>query len=101
MAEVQRDSLHRSLAVLRAELARAESLDEPRRRRLQAALAEIEGQIGDRGAAPAAGTAPSGTAPSATAPHGLESLAVGFEADHPLLAASVRQFIGLLEQAGL
>ena len=43
-----------------------------------------------------------GAAPAAdAAPHPLESLAVGFEADHPTLAASVRQFIDLLGQAGL
>jgi len=83
--------VQRSLALLRAELARAGALDEPRRQRLHAALAEIEDQIGERGAAPA----------GSAAPHRLESLAVGFETDHPLLAASVRQLIGLLEQAGL
>jgi hypothetical protein len=91
MADIARESLHRSLALLRAELARAAALDAPRRQRLQAALAEIEAQIGAGDASPAA----------QAAPHRLESLAVGFEADHPLLAASVRQIIGLLEQAGL
>jgi hypothetical protein len=33
--------------------------------------------------------------------HRLEALAVGFETDHPTLAASVRQFIALLGEAGL
>ena len=91
MTDIETNSLQQSLAKLRAELARADRLDDQSRGRLHAALVDIEGRLQQKGAAPAA----------ATAPHGLESLAVGFEAGHPTLAASVRQFIDLLGQAGL
>jgi hypothetical protein len=92
MTDIETNSLQRALAKVRAELASsAPRLDEQSRGKLHAALIDIEGRLQQRGAAPAAGTAP----------HGLESLAVGFETDHPTLAASVRQFIGLLGQAGL
>jgi hypothetical protein len=91
MTDVEPDSLQLYLAKLRAELVSAQRLDEQSRGRLHAALAEIESRLHKKGAAPAADAAP----------HRLESLAVGFEADHPSLAASLRQFIDLLGQAGL
>ena len=91
MSDMEPNSLQRQLAKLRAELANSPRLDDQARGRLHAALIDIEGRLQQKGAAPAADTAP----------HPLESLAVGFEADHPTLAASVRQFIDLLGQAGL
>jgi len=93
MVEIEPNSLQRSLSLLHVELARAQRLDDMSRQMLHAALADIEQRLGQKenDAAPA----------EHAAPHRLEALAVGFEADHPSLAASVRQFIGLLGQAGL
>jgi hypothetical protein len=91
MADIEPDSLQRSIAKLRSELAGAQRLDHTSRGKLHAALVDIESRLNQKGAAPAADAAP----------HRLEKLAVGFENDHPTLAASVRQFIDLLGQAGL
>jgi small-conductance mechanosensitive channel len=91
MADIETNSLQQSLAKLRSELTHAQRLDAQSRSKLHAALADIESRLQRKGAAPTADAAP----------HGLESLAVGFETDHPTLAASVRQFIDLLGQAGL
>ena len=91
MADSESNALQRTLTELRAELARAQRLDDQSRGMLHSALADIESRLEQTGPAPAADAAP----------HRLESLAVGFEADHPSLAASLRQFIGLLGQAGL
>jgi len=84
------DSLKQSLARLHADLSGASNLDESSRQKLRELLAEIEGRLHE-GAAPTVGAAP----------HRLEAAAVQFEAGHPALAASVRQFIDLLSQAGL
>jgi hypothetical protein len=86
-----RDSLQQALTRLHAELARSTRLDDKSRTGLRAALADIEKRLEERGSA--------GDKPAE--PHGLDSLAVGFEAEHPSLAASLRQFIELLGQAGL
>jgi small-conductance mechanosensitive channel len=91
MTDIETSSLQQSLAKLRAELANSPRLDDQSRAKLHAALVDIESRLQQKGAAPAADAAP----------HPLESLAVGFVADHPTLAASVRQFIDLLGQAGL
>jgi hypothetical protein len=91
MTDAQPNTLKQSLTQLHAELARAPRLDENSKQRLHAALAEIERRMHEGSVAPAADATP----------HPLEALAVGFEADHPSLAASVRQFIDLLGQAGL
>jgi hypothetical protein len=39
--------------------------------------------------------------PAAPTPHGLEALAVRFEADHPSMAAALRQVSSLLANAGI
>jgi uncharacterized protein DUF4404 len=91
MMQREPNSLQRALAQLHAELAGAPRLDEKSRQMLRSALADIERLLSEGGAAPAL----------EAAPHRLESLAVSFEADHPSLAASVRQFIDLLGRAGL
>ncbi len=84
------NSLQQALGALHAELGRTTRLDEPSRAALRSALAEIQQRLAGPDAAVAAGT-----------PHGLDAMAVGFEADHPALAASLRRFIELLGQAGL
>ena len=91
MVNTESNSLQQSLRLLRDELARAQRLDEKSRQMLRAALADIETRLRERNA----------VTREAAAPHGLEALAVGFEADHPSLSASLRQFIELLGQAGL
>ncbi|MGA8707152.1 MAG: DUF4404 family protein [Steroidobacteraceae bacterium] len=85
------ESVQQSLARLRAELARVRGVDENSRARVQAALTDIEARLPGKGAAAA----------TTAAPHGLDALAIGFEVEHPTLAAGLRQFIELLEQAGL
>jgi hypothetical protein len=90
MKNARVDSLQQALTRLHAELASSTRLDDKSRAGLRAALADIERRLkqGSAGDQPAE-------------PHGLDSLAVGFEAEHPSLAASLRQFIELLGQAGL
>ena len=91
MAEPDSQSLQRALAALHTELARNTRLDDASRTALRGALSEIGGRLAQPDAAPA----------PAAASRRLDALAVGFETDHPALAASVRQFIELLGQAGL
>jgi Domain of unknown function (DUF4404) len=92
MVDSKPDSLQQSLARLHAELANAaHRLDAKSQQTLRSALADTE-RLLNQGGAPPAGVG---------APHRLEALAVGFETDHPTLAASVRQFIALLGEAGL
>jgi hypothetical protein len=83
-------SLEQSLAQLHADLAAAAPVDEHTRQLLRSLLADIERLL--REGEPAAG---------AQVPHRLEGLAVAFEAQHPTLAANLRQFIDLLGRAGL
>ena len=71
MTEVDPKSVQQSLAKLRAEMARAQSLDDRSHGKLHTALNDIESRLNQKGATPAADAAP----------HGLEALAVGFEAD--------------------
>jgi hypothetical protein len=92
MKDAQVDSLQQALTRLHAELARSPQVDDKARVGLRSALAEIEQRLKEQGGR--AGDKPA-------LPHGLDSLAVGFEAVHPSLAASLRQFIELLSQAGL
>ena len=91
MPDPNANSLQQSLARLRDDLARAERLDQGTRDRLRQALADIEARLSQKDAA----------ASRAAAPHRLEALAVGFESEHPSLAAGLRQLIELLGQAGL
>ena len=84
------DALKQSLQQLHTQLAGAPNVDESSRRLMQDVLADIEGLLRE-GATPESGAAP----------HRLEAVAVEFEAAHPTLAASVREFIDLLGQVGL
>jgi phytoene/squalene synthetase len=93
MADAKSNSLERSLAEVHAKLADAPRLDGHSRKLLGEVLHDIERQLRAR--------APPHIAPPDPTKHRLEALAVEFEADHPALAASVRQFIDLLGRAGL
>jgi hypothetical protein len=93
MANAKPNSLEQSLAELHAKLASASRLDEGSRKLLHDVLHDIERlsrEPHQSRQAPAPGTT-----------HRLETLAVDFEADHPSLAASLREFIDLLGRAGL
>jgi hypothetical protein len=82
------EPLNALLRGLHAELARAPSLDAEARRLLGLVLGDLE-----RLGAGAAGGHPT--------PGGLEALAVRFEADHPAMAAALRQVADLLGKAGI
>ena len=79
------EQLNALLQRLHDELARASTLDGESRRLLGVLVADIE-KLGV--AAP-------------TTPGGLESLAVRFEAEHPGVAAALRQVGDLLGKAGI
>ena len=88
--------LQQSLSQLHAELVRTRRVDEASKRLLREVLSDIERLLSNAATAPAAG---SGTRPAPQSR--LEALAVEFEAEHPSLAASLREFIDLLGRAGL
>jgi hypothetical protein len=88
------EELNELLRRLHAELARADSLDPESRKLLGMVISEVR-MIG-------AGEADStGAGPSEATPHGLEALAVRFEADHPSMAAGLRQIADLLGKVGI
>ncbi len=85
--------LQQSLRQLHAELARTPRVDDASRLLLREVLNDIERLLRH-------GTAAMPSAPTAALSR-LEALAVDFEAEHPALAASLRQFVDLLGRAGL
>jgi hypothetical protein len=93
MANAEPNSLEQSLAKLHAKLAGAARLDEDSRKLLRDVLHDTERLLRE--------PRQSRQAPPPGARHRLERLAVDFEADHPSLAASLREFIDLLRGAGL
>lgn len=93
------EELQHSLERLHAELAGNPTVDAPSRRLMQAVLADIERLLARRSGAAAPPPAPAHAVE--TAPDRLRDLAVEFEARHPVLAASARQFVDLLGRAGL
>ncbi|HEY1725814.1 MAG TPA: DUF4404 family protein [Steroidobacteraceae bacterium] len=82
------DDLQRSLARVHELLARSPRIEEGSKRALRDLLADIERLLGRESVPPGSQSR-------------LEALAVGFESEHPSLAAGVREFIDLLGQAGL
>ena len=83
-------TLTQTLAALHRELSQAATLDEPSRQLLREIMADVERM----------GPSPAG-APSTLHRHRLEELAIGFEIEHPTLAAGLRQLMDLLANAGL
>jgi hypothetical protein len=79
------EQLNSLLQRLHEELARAATLDGESRRLLGVVVADIE-RLG---------------LATPTTPGGLETLAVRFEADHPAVAATLRQVGDLLGKAGI
>jgi len=84
------NDLRQSLTRLRSELAAHPKLDEESRGSIRQVLGEIERSLSENQSAAA-------RPPSSR----LEALAVRFEAGHPTLSASLREFIELLGSAGL
>jgi Domain of unknown function (DUF4404) len=85
------DRLQQSLSQLHDVLVRTPRVDDSSKRLLRDVLGDIERLLSPGAAA---------TAPAQSQSR-LEALAVEFEADHPSLSASLREFIDLLARAGL
>jgi hypothetical protein len=83
------DQLQRSLAQLHDVLVGTPRVDAASKQRLRDLLDDIE-RLLDNGAVEAA-----------QSQSRLEALAVAFEAEHPSLSASLREFIDLLGRAGM
>jgi hypothetical protein len=83
--------LHALLRQLHVELGRTAVLDDESQRLLGMVLDDVR-RIG--------GASEAGADPTAT-PGNLEALAVRFEADHPSMAAALRQVADLLGKAGI
>jgi hypothetical protein len=84
------DTLKQTLAALHQELSQAPTLDEQSRQLLREIMSDVE----RLGPSPAA-------APPTLHRHRLEELAIGFEIEHPTVAAGLRQLMDLLAKAGL
>jgi hypothetical protein len=84
------ETLKKTLTALHQELSRAPALDEQSRQLLREIMRDVEGL----GPSPPA-------APAEVRRHRLEELAIGFEIEHPTLAAGLRQLTDLLAKAGL
>jgi hypothetical protein len=82
------EHLQHALSQLHTLLTRTPRVDEASKRLLREVLGDVERLLGNGGT-----VAPAGSR--------LESLAVDFEAEHPSLAASLREFVDLLGRAGL
>jgi Domain of unknown function (DUF4404) len=80
--------LQHALSQLHTLLMRTPRVEEASKRQLREVLGDIERLLGNRGSAASAGSR-------------LEALAVDFEAEHPSLAAGLREFVDLLGRAGL
>jgi Domain of unknown function (DUF4404) len=87
------DRLQQSLSQLHEVLVRTARVDDSSKRLLRDVLGDIERLL-----SPGVAANPSAPAESQSR---LEALAVEFEADHPSLSASLREFIDLLGRAGL
>ena len=85
------EHLKKTLATLQQQLSRAPKLDEPSQRLLQQLMRDAEKL------SPSSGTAGQPNLER----HRVEELAVGFEAEHPDLAASVRELMDLLVKTGM
>jgi hypothetical protein len=87
-----REQLQGSLRELHAQLERTPQLDARSRAALQSLLAEMHHLL-HRGQQPGAGREPFAER--------LEAMTVAFEADHPLLAGALREFVELCSRAGI
>ncbi len=88
-----RENLQGSLRELNSQLERTPTLHPHARSTLQALLSELHHSL--HGGPPAAST------PGEPPIGRLQALAVEFEAEHPLLAGALREFVELCSRAGL
>jgi Domain of unknown function (DUF4404) len=88
------DHLQQSLSQLHAVLVRTPHVDASSKQLLRDVLGDIE-RLLSNGAVTAA------PAQAAQSQSRLEALAVEFEAEHPSLSASLREFVDLLGRAGM
>lgn len=93
-----RAHLQRSLEELHAQLAGASGVDARSRALLHEVLEDIRRLLAESEKRPTERTAERSVQ---SAPARLSGLAVEFEARHPVLAGSLRQFVDLLGRAGL
>lgn len=100
-----REQLQGSLRALHAELARTARVDAGSHQLLQQLLLDMHRLLQDHEASAAAAPGDAGETVDADhegrPTHRLERLAVEFEAEHPRLAGSLRQFVELASRAGL
>jgi hypothetical protein len=82
------NQLQQALSQLHSVLTRTPRVQEASKRAVRDALGDIERLLGSGGAV-------------AQGRSRLQALAVDFEAEHPSLAAGLREFVDLLGQAGL
>jgi hypothetical protein len=82
------NQLQQALSQLHTVLMRTPRVEEASKRAVRQALGDIERSLGGGGAV-------------AESRSRLQALAVNFEAEHPSLAAGLREFVDLLGQAGL
>jgi hypothetical protein len=82
------NQLQQALSQLHTVLKRTPRVEEASKRAVRDALSDIERLLGSGGAV-------------AEGRSRLQALAVDFEAEHPSLAAGLREFVDLLGQAGL
>jgi hypothetical protein len=94
------DHLQQSLSQLHHLLVGTPRVDDASKRLLREVLGDIERLLGRGARMSSAAPAPAAAGPAQAMPR-LEALAVEFEAEHPALSASLREFIGLLGRAGL
>jgi 2-phospho-L-lactate guanylyltransferase (CobY/MobA/RfbA family) len=88
-------NLRKSLTKLHEELGRARQVDPDSRKLLLQLLSDIERLVhGSAAAAPA-------VTPDTAHRHRLKEFEVKFEADHPALATTLREFIDALAKMGL
>jgi hypothetical protein len=88
------DHLQQSLSQLHAVLVRTPRVDASSKQLLRDVLGDIERLLGN-------GAVTAVPAQAAQSQSRLEALAVEFEAEHPSLSASLREFIDLLGRAGM
>jgi hypothetical protein len=87
---MNQESLDKTLDALRKKLAATRPLDDKLQRLVRDTMSEIGGH-----------NPPPGSSAPVIRRHRLEELAVGFEVEHPKLAADLRELMDLLVKGGV
>jgi hypothetical protein len=87
---MNQETLNKTLEALRKKLSAAQPLNE----NSQQLVRETMSEIGARDPSP-------GSSPPVIRRHRLEELAIGFEVEHPKLAADLRELMDLLVKGGV